>query len=158
MQSLLIACVLSLPGVTGTVSDSFTVPLPVDSLAKWVASNPSVIASAAGSQVVWRQGNQFHVRRSTPRGAVEATMQDKIERIPGGYKYSCSLAPGPPGVLQAYQLDCQLVDAGSGRSRLSIHVQSTVNMRVQPWQLERSMRQSLAKVRELFEVYLFLMR
>lgn len=142
---------VALCGVTGTVSDSFTVPVPVDSLAQWVAKNPSVIASAAGSQVHWRQGNQFSVSRRTPRGTVHATMQDEIRRIPGGYQYSCTVVPGSSDTLEAYQLSCQLVAADSGHSRLSIHVQSTVSMRVQQWQLERSMRQSLERVRMMFE-------
>jgi hypothetical protein len=153
MLSLLFVVALSSPsaGVTGTVDAQFTVSVPVDRLAEWVASHANTIAERAGSRVEWRNGNEFHVVRSTPRGPVEATLKDDIRRIPGGYQYACRLVPGSSDELEAYALDCTLVALDARRSRLTIKVQSTVSMRVRDWQLERSMRQSLEKVRALFE-------
>jgi len=154
MLSLVLLCTSAMTtGASATVSDAFVVPLPVNSLAAWVARNPSAIAHAAGSQVVWRRGNEFQVSRKTPRGTVEATMRDDIRKIQGGYQYACRLVPGSSDELEAYSLDCTLTAAGPGKSLLSIRVRSTLtdSMRVRDWQLERSMRQSLERVRTLFE-------
>lgn len=149
LTCLLLSTVLL--GASAQVSDAFVVPVPVDSLAAWVSRNPSVIARAAGSQVTWRRGSQFGVSRATSRGYVTATMQDDIRRIPGGYQYACRLVPGTSDKLLAYELDCSLTAVGSTQSRLTIRVRSTVAFMVPDRALERQMRSSLEKVKDLFE-------
>ena len=148
MLTLVCFCLV---GASAQVSDSFLVPIPVDSLAAWVARNPSTIARAAGSQVLWRRGNQFAVSRRTPRGEVRAVMQDEIQRVQGGYRYTCNLVHGSSSEVESYRLDCTLTQARIGQSLLSIRVQSSVSLRVRDFQLERQMRQSVEKVRQLFE-------
>jgi hypothetical protein len=149
LNCLLLSAVLL--GASAQVSDSFVVPVSVDSLAAWVSRNPSVIARAAGSQVTWRREKQFGVSRATSRGFVTATMQDDIRRIPDGYQYACRLVPGSSKTLLAYELDCTLMAVDSMRSRMTIRVQSRVVFMVSDRAIERQMRESLEKVRALFE-------
>jgi hypothetical protein len=150
LSSVLLCACVTVAGATASVSDAFVVPLPTDSLAAWVAKNPTTIARAAGSQVVWRRGNQFAISRQTQRGIVTATMRDDIRKIPGGYQYACRLVPGSSEKLLAYELDCTLTAVNATTSRLTIRVTSSVAFMVPDRALERQMRQGLERVRELF--------
>ncbi len=148
-SALLLSAVLI--GASATVSDTFVVPVSPDALAAWVVRNSATITRAAGSQIISVHGNQFTVTRRTPRGTVEATMQATARRRQdGGLDYQCRLVPGSSDELTEYRLDCSLIPAG-GRTRLSVRVFSEVTLRVRDFQLERSMRDSLGKVRALFE-------
>lgn len=147
MIVLLSAC---LAGASASVQDSFVVPVPLDRLGAWVSRHSGVIARAAGSQVIWRNGCLFRVRKQTPRGIVEATMQDDIHRTANGYEYECRLVPGSSDSLREYRLNCRLTALDSTRTQLTIRVHAEVALRVRDAQLERSMRSSLQAVRETF--------
>ncbi len=154
LSSVVLCSVLALGaggrGATGELSGSLVVPIAVDPLVEWVARNPSVIASAAGSKVEWRNGNQFRIGRPTQRGTIQATMEDRIDRIHNGYQYSCNLVPGSSVVLRDYKLVCKIVAISESQSKLTIQVKSSVTLRITDRQLTDNMEESLRKVLTLF--------
>lgn len=145
MIALLSVC---LAGASASVEDSFVVSVPLDRLGVWISRHSETIARAAGSQVIWRNGRQFRIRKQTPRGTVEATVQDDIHRIPNGYRYECRLVPGSSDSLREYRLDCRLTALDSTHTQLTIRVYADAALRVRDAQLERSMSSSLQAVRE----------
>lgn len=152
--ALLLSFCLGIPAASGAVADTFTVNVSVDRLAVWVQAHADTIAQSTGAEVLWRQGNLSCVRKTTLRGSVWAVLEDRLDRTKdGGYRYDASLAKDyRQGGLRDYRLQVQVDALDSSRSRLSVRVNTTVDLpRVRDHHVQNRMAESLRRVRELLD-------
>lgn len=152
---LLLSAVMLCAQPSGKVDDQFFVNVPPKPLIDWVASNTEKITEAAGSKILQRTGTRFWVYRHTPRGAIQAMLEESVSQTTCGYEYGCKLVPGTSSAMTAYSLKCTLVAArlpdGRSGSLITISVSSTLNLRVRDFQIDAQMRKSIQQVRTLLQ-------